>query len=76
MRIVTGRGTSLASKNSIACRTKKSQRIARGRHKESDLADWEHVEQFLSQELVVSVVTRDVGYQLRYVVNSWPGYGV
>ena len=40
--------------------------------KEADLADWKHVEQFLSQELIVPVVTSDVGYQLGYIVGSRP----
>ena len=71
MRIVTGRGTSFASKNSMAYGN--GQHVTKGRHGENDLADWEHVEQLLSQEFVVTVVTGDVRYQLGYVVGSWPG---
>ena len=46
----------------------------KNRYHEADLANWKHVEQFLSQELVVPVVAGDVGYQLRHVVGPRPGY--
>lgn len=59
MRIVTGRGTSLASKNSIAYVKESVQYKEQTR--EVDLANWKHVKQFLSKKLIVPIIIGDIG---------------
>lgn len=57
--MVTGRGISFASKNSMAY-FGLDNTIQEGETKMAYLCHWEELEQLFGQEIVVSVITRNV----------------
>lgn len=70
MRMVTGRGTSFASKNSIAYG--KCQNLIKFQtFKEKPyLCYWEELEQFVDEEIVIPIITCDVRLKLRDILGA------
>src|ERR1700676_1390333 len=72
VRIVTGRGISLASKNSMACRTGPSNKHARNIQQESYLGNREEQKELLGKKIVLAVIACDVRYQLFGIFGAGP----